>query len=164
MDKQQALTLISDYVDGWKVNDVERVLRTLAENCEIIESHGPTYRGREHVRQWITQWFWDGGSIRRWDVTGFFYADGAAAFEWVFEYSVTGSTGVIDGATIVRFNDGLIGQLREYRCTEPPYLWSPAYETEDDLALMARDSDIQHELNQIESELSDTESDGLDQL
>jgi hypothetical protein len=126
VDKQQAFDLINAYVEGWKVNDVERVLGTLTENCEIIESHGPTYRGREHVRRWITQWFREGGSIQRWDVTSFFYADGAAAFEWVFEYRVTGSAGVIDGASIIRFEDGLIGYLREYRCTETPYLWTPS--------------------------------------
>ena len=30
-----------------------------------------------------------------------------------------------DGATVVRFRDGRIAHLREYRCTEPPYRWTP---------------------------------------
>jgi hypothetical protein len=117
--------MVTAYVEGWKQADAEKVLGTLTPDCRIIESHGPTYQGREHVRQWVTSWFQEGGRIQRWDVTSFVYAGDMAAFEWTFECSGSWGTAAFDGATIIRFSGGQIAYLREYRCTETPYLWSP---------------------------------------
>lgn len=123
MDQQTAHRLVTDYVEGWINNQPEQVLSTLKPDCLIIESHGPTYQGRDHVFQWITSWFRDGGQIQAWDITSFLYAGDMAAFEWRFECSGSWGKGIFDGATIVCFEDDLIGYLREYRCTEPPYKW-----------------------------------------
>jgi ketosteroid isomerase-like protein len=125
MDSERARALITSYVEGWRAGDVDRVLSTLTPDCVVIESHGPTYRGAEVVRQWVTSWFRDGGAIPRWDVTSALCEGGSAAFEWVF--ACTGSWGeaTFDGATVVHFRDDRICYLREYRCTDPPYDWRP---------------------------------------
>lgn len=125
MDQQPALDLINAYVDGWRANDLTRILDTLTEDCLIIESHGPTYRGREHVRLWVTTWFAAGQTIDRWDVTSVVVGEDRAAFEWTFMCSGGWGTASFDGATVVRFEQGRIASLREYRCTESPYLWTP---------------------------------------
>jgi hypothetical protein len=124
VNEQQARTLVMAYVEGWKHNNPETVLETLTPDCLIIESHGPTYSGRDHVRQWITTWFQDGGRIQRWDITSFLWAGDMAAFEWTFECSGSWGTAAFDGATIIRFSGDLIAYLREYRCTTAPYPWS----------------------------------------
>jgi hypothetical protein len=125
VNRQLARSLITSYVDGWKTNNPEQVLHTLASDCLIIESHGPTYHGLEHVKQWITTWFQAGGSIHRWDITSFLFSKDMAAFEWGFE--CTGSWGYagFDGATVVRFTYDRIQTLRKYRCTEVPYVLTP---------------------------------------
>jgi hypothetical protein len=125
LNHQQALTLINAYVEGWKNNRPDQIVGTLAPDCLVIESHGPTYRGRDHVLLWVTDWFQQGQSIQRWELSSFVYEDDAAAFEWVFECSGGWGRAVFDGMTVVRFTDGLISSLREYRCTTPPYVWSP---------------------------------------
>ena len=125
MNEQQALALVTQYVEGWKNNRPEQILAALTPECLIIESHGPTYRGRDHIRQWITGWFREGGSIQLWDITSFMYAHNAAAFEWAFECTGIWGSAAFDGMTVVRFDAELIAYLREYRCTETPYIWSP---------------------------------------
>jgi hypothetical protein len=125
VNEEQARALATAYVEGWKSGDAESVLSTLTPDCLIIESHGPTYAGRDQVRQWITDWFQEGGLIQRWDITSFLWAEDMAAFEWTFECSGSWGTAAFDGATIVRFNGDLIAHLREYRCTTPPYPWTP---------------------------------------
>jgi ketosteroid isomerase-like protein len=117
--------LITSYVEGWRAGDVDRVLGTLTDDCVVIESHGPTYRGVDQVRRWMESWFRDGGAIPRWDITSMVYADGTATFEW--EFTCTGSWGEagFDGATVARFRGERIAHLREYRCTEPPFDANP---------------------------------------
>jgi SnoaL-like protein len=123
VNQQVANHLVTAYVDGWKNNNPQQVLSTLNPACLIIESHGPTYQGHNHVLQWITTWFQEGGQIQEWNITSFVYAANMAAFEWRFECSGSWGSAVFDGATIVRFKDNLISYLREYRCTTPPYEW-----------------------------------------
>lgn len=64
------------YVDGWKANDGEMIARALAEDCVIIESHGPTYRGVDDVREWMRSWVEEGYKVDKWDITSFFFTNG----------------------------------------------------------------------------------------
>ena len=125
MNDRQARTLIEDYVDGWKTNDRDRILSSLAPDCVIIESHGPTYRGTDLVRQWIESWFSGGSSVDRWEITSFHSMEDTAVFEWDFECTVGGQQYRLDGISIVEFKDGRISTMREYRRTEFPYEWTP---------------------------------------
>jgi hypothetical protein len=125
MHTSPAEALVRAYVDGWKQSDPAAVLATLAPDCLIVESHGPTYRGIEHVRRWIESWFAEGCRVDRWEITSFCLAGGKAAFEWEFECTVAGRLYRIDGASWVELAGGRIAALREYRRTQPPFDWSP---------------------------------------
>ena len=39
--------IVQRYVDGWKKGNESEILDALTEDCIIIESHGPTYRGKK---------------------------------------------------------------------------------------------------------------------
>ncbi len=43
MNEKTAFNLIQQYIEGWKQNDLLLILSTLAEDCVVIESHGPQY-------------------------------------------------------------------------------------------------------------------------
>jgi hypothetical protein len=77
--------LILTYVEGWKSGDREQILRTLDPACVVIESYGPTYRGKEMVVRWIDSWFAPGNVVNRWDVTSLYVTDEACFFEWIIE-------------------------------------------------------------------------------
>jgi ketosteroid isomerase-like protein len=123
---QKARQLIAAYVEGWKVNDPARVIATLTPDCVVVESHGPTYRGREVAARWIEGWLGRGDTVDRWDVTSFCFdeAGQTAVFEWEFECTADGVRYEIDGISIAEFAGGKIVALREYRMTEPPYEWT----------------------------------------
>jgi hypothetical protein len=116
--------LIEAYVGGWRENDLSRIASTLSPGCIIIESHGPTYRGIDTVREWVESWIDAGSIVDRWDITSFCFVEGTAVFEWGFEYTVEGEHYSLDGASVVEFDDARIVALREYRRTAPPFEWS----------------------------------------
>ena len=118
---RDAERVVQDYVDGWKAADSSLILETLEQDCVVIESHGPTYRGRDQVESWVESWFVEGNTIERWDITSLLVADGVCAFEWSFSYSVAGSAHSFDGASFARLRNGRIALLREYRMTDPPH-------------------------------------------
>jgi len=128
VNHQDAYQLITAYVKGWKTNDAAQIIATLAPNCVIVESHGPTYRGLKIARRWIEGWLGAGNTVDRWDITSFHFAeaDQVAAFEWGFECTADGVHYEIDGISIVGFEGGKIVTLREYRMTRPPYEWTGA--------------------------------------
>jgi ubiquinone/menaquinone biosynthesis C-methylase UbiE len=125
MNRQKAHELITAYIEGWQTNDPTRVINTLAPDCVIIESHGPTYRGLETASRWIVGWMGTGHTVDRWDVTSFCFDDAEriAAFEWRFACTVDGVHYEIDGISIAEFRNNKIASLREYRMTEKPYEW-----------------------------------------
>ena len=124
VNQKTARQLVEDYVDGWWNNDLEKIECTLSPNCVVIESHGPTYRGPEIIRQWVESWFAEGSRIERWDITSFHYLDEVAVFEWDFVCVVTGKEYRLQGISIVEFDTDRIVALREYRRTEMPFEWS----------------------------------------
>jgi hypothetical protein len=126
MNRQKASQLITTYVEGWKINNPAQIVDTLAQNCVVIESHGPTYRGMEISTRWIEGWLGAGDTVDRWDITSFCFdeAKQTAVFEWKFECTSDGVRYEIDGISIVEFeNDKIVG-LREYHMTETPYEWT----------------------------------------
>jgi hypothetical protein len=126
MNRQNASQLITAYVEGWKINNPAQIIDTLASDCVIVESHGPTYHGLEITTQWIEGWLGRGDTVDRWDVTSFCFdeAKQTAVFEWEFECTSDDVHYKIDGISIADFEDGKIVGLREYRMTEPPYEWT----------------------------------------
>jgi hypothetical protein len=123
MNNASANQLVHAYVEGWEAGDREKILGTLDPTCVIIESYGPTYRGKEMVGRWIDSWFAPGNEVNRWDVTALYITDEACFFEWIFECTYAGSRSGFEGASIVRFSDEKITFLKEYAMTAPRYEW-----------------------------------------
>ena len=123
MKREDAESLIQRYVEGWRKADRDKILDTLAPDCVIVESHGPTYRGRAAIGQWIDTWFEAGGTVDRWEITSLAIAEDAAAFEWSFACTWLEKAYDFEGASIVRFKEGKIAGIREYCTTAPLYEW-----------------------------------------
>lgn len=120
MDKSLARQLVDDYVGGWKKNNAQKILDSLAEDCFITESHGPTYHGPEQVRKWIEEWSRT-GKVNSWNIDAFFFTKDAAFFEWSFTCTISGKTSSIDGASVVQFKKSKIYHIHEYRMTKPAF-------------------------------------------
>lgn len=123
MDKKQAYQLIKMYVDGWKGHEVDKVLTTLTKECVIIESHGASYYGTEHVAKWMNHWFGEKNIVNRWEVVSFSYENQTATFEWDFECTVHNKIHEFFGISLVKFNEEKISHIHEYRMTGDPYPW-----------------------------------------
>ncbi|RKN42932.1 nuclear transport factor 2 family protein [Streptomyces hoynatensis] len=115
---------LHDYIDGWRRHDVAAVLATLAEDCVVVESYGPVYRGRERVAQWMRAWFGAGGTVDGWEITGEAAAGDTLVAEWVFSCTWEGKPATFDGASVARVREGRIRSLREYATTAPLYEWT----------------------------------------
>ncbi len=108
--------LIRQYVEGWIEGNVSKILGTLADDCTIIESHGPVYRGTGEVRSWAENWIKDGSKVNKWEIISLSdIPPDRAVFEWHFECTVDGQEHSLDGISIVQFKNGKIGFMREYR-------------------------------------------------
>jgi hypothetical protein len=123
MHNSDAHRLIHTYVQGWIAADQEQILGTLDPACVIIESYGPTYRGKDMIARWIDSWFAPGNIVTRWDVTSFFAIDEICFFEWIFECRYASSLGGFEGASLAQVSNGKIIHLREYAMTAPRYEW-----------------------------------------
>ena len=123
MHDAAAHRLILTYVQGWIAADREQILRTLDPACVIIESYGPTYRGRDRISRWIDSWFAPGNVVTRWDITSFFTTNETCFFEWIFECRYAGDQGGFEAASLARVSQGKIIHLREYTMTAARYEW-----------------------------------------
>jgi hypothetical protein len=123
MDSFSPKQLILNYVEGWIAGNREQILSTVDPACVVIESYGPTYRGKEMVGRWIDSWFVPGNIVNRWDVTSFYTVDEACFFEWIFECTYLGELHNFEGASLARLSQGKIISLREYAMTTPRYEW-----------------------------------------
>lgn len=117
--------LIQRYMDGWREGSAEEILDTLNEDCTIVESHGPTYRGKEIVRKWIADWHSCGNVVEKWVMTSFHPCGELVFFEWVFAYKSTKIRETFEGITLAKIEKNKISYLREYRSTAFPFLWHP---------------------------------------
>lgn len=123
--EQKAQKLFQQYVDGWKENNIEKIVSSLDNDCVIIESHGPTYRGVQQVRRWFDDWIKEKGKVLRWDINSSYLVEkeNTAFFEWDFACNVAGKEHKLFGISIVKFSEGKISFLHEYRMTRDPYDW-----------------------------------------
>jgi ketosteroid isomerase-like protein len=127
VDPAAAEHLIHAYVDGWRTGDRAKILGTLAPDCMIVESYGPTYTGVDKIARWIDTWLGAGNTVDRWEVTSLeVTATGAACFfEWEFQCTFAGVRSGFAGASIARFSNNRIAALREYKMTDAPFEWEP---------------------------------------
>ena len=112
------------YIDAWRRQDVAGVLAVLTDDCVVIESYGPVYRGRSRVEQWMHAWFDAGGVVDDWTITTQAAAGETLLAEWVFTCTWQGDIATFDGATIARLEGEKIAYLREYATTAPLYDWT----------------------------------------
>lgn len=124
MTKDTAYHLVKQYVDGWKENNAAKIIKPLLPNCEIVESHGPTYKGIDKIKKWVEMWIESGGKVNQWDIVSFYFVDDVANFEWIFDCSVNNKTYHIEGISTAHFEDNKISYLREYRMTKPSFEWN----------------------------------------
>jgi hypothetical protein len=122
----QERVLMQRYLDGWINGDETEVLSVLTDDCLIVESHGPTYRGKEMVRHWMADWYSQGNRIERWVITSSHKSEDWIVFEWVFVYKSKKLGEAFEGVTLAKIKEGKISQLREYRATAFPFIWSPS--------------------------------------
>jgi ketosteroid isomerase-like protein len=115
---------LEEYIDGWRRHDIPGVLATLADDCTVIESYGPVYRGVERVEQWMNAWFGAGGTVDGWEITFAAAAADTLVAEWHFDCTWKGQPGAFDGSTVARLEGGRIAYLREYATTAPLYDWT----------------------------------------
>ncbi|MGP3970826.1 nuclear transport factor 2 family protein [Streptomyces sp. 6N223] len=116
--------LLRAYIEAWTRHDIPGVLDTLADDCVVIESYGPVYRGHERVGQWMRAWFAAGGSVDAWEISSEASAGGVLTTEWVFSCTWKGESHTFDGATVARVAGERITYLREYATTAPLYDWT----------------------------------------
>lgn len=83
-----ALTLIQQYMAGWKQNDLSKIINSLTQDCLIIESHGPSYHGINEVICWFKLWLKANSIVLRWDVQTFYYL-AQQKISFIHEYRMT---------------------------------------------------------------------------
>lgn len=119
-------TLIQQYVNGWREKDLKKILQPLAKDCVVIESHGPTYRGKDDVKKWFHFWLSEKGKVLKWEILSFFYfeKESTAFFEWDFVCNVRGKKYHLPGISLIKFKKGKISFIHEYRMTRESYQWN----------------------------------------
>lgn len=119
MERQTAYQLILAYNEAWVNNDAESVLACLTDECVIIESHGPTYRGKKNVKRWLDEWLAEKSTVDKWEILSFTYEDNRAFYEWDFACTVKGTAYHLRGVSKVVFRAGKMERIHEYRMTRP---------------------------------------------
>ena len=116
--------IVQRYVAGWKNANESEILDTLAEDCIIIESHGPTYRGKKIVKKWIEDWHKQRNFVEKRNITSFHACGELVVFEWVFAYK-RGKTirEAFEGVSLAKIKNNKIFELREYRATQFSFMW-----------------------------------------
>ena len=121
------MTLLEQYIAGWRAHDVTAILATLAPDCVVIESFGPVYRGHDWVALWISTWLAEDGQVIDWTVHHLAASTESETAEWTFHYTWRGEEKSFDGATIAKLQDGKLSYLREYATTAALYDWRGAW-------------------------------------
>lgn len=124
--KKIAFALIKQYVTGWQQNNIQQICECLAENCTVIESHGPIYQGIQDIKQWFHLWQQANSKISKWDILSFYYykKGNTAFFEWEFACISNNVSYAFAGISKVKFMNKKITFIHEYRMTKPAYIWN----------------------------------------
>lgn len=117
------MTLLEQYITGWRTHDTNAILATLTPDCVVTESFGPVYSGHSQVKRWVAAWLAENGSIIDWKIKDLQTIGNVETAEWTFHYTWRGEEKVFDGATIAKLHEGKISSLREYATTAPLYDW-----------------------------------------
>jgi len=107
--------LLHEYMEGWKRADLEAILNSLTGDCLIIESHGPTYRGKKAVSNWFEQWHGAGNRVLSWEMRSFDLLQERFFAQWSFAYSDGVQGEEFEGITVGAFCDNKLCYLKEYR-------------------------------------------------
>jgi hypothetical protein len=68
MIEKNAFELVQQYITGWKQNNLQLIISCLAENCIVIESHGPVYHGIHEIDHWFKFWLAAKSTVLKWDI------------------------------------------------------------------------------------------------
>lgn len=120
-----AFNLIQQYINGWKENDLSKIISCLTENCVAIESHGATYHGKPDIERWFKFWLEVKSKVTKWDVLSFYFCEKekTAFVEWDFSCISNDVKYVLPGISVVKFTDQKISFIHEYRMTHQAYEW-----------------------------------------
>ena len=110
--------IIERYCQGWLKNNKNEILSLLSEDCVIIESHGNRYNGKKVIERWIDDWMKE-GIVTKWEIISMHESEEFMTFEWIFECNHKKKTYSIEGISMVKFHDGKIEYIREYKMTKP---------------------------------------------
>lgn len=117
------MTLLEQYIAGWRAHDADAIVATLDPDCVIIESFGPIYRGSAWVKRWIAEWLAEDGRVLDWTIHDLHSSGEREVAQWTFHYTWRGVEKRFDGATIARLRGGRLVTLREYATTETLFDW-----------------------------------------
>jgi ketosteroid isomerase-like protein len=117
------MTLLEQYIAGWRAHDVAAILATLTPNCVVIESFGPIYRGHDWVARWVSIWRAEDGNVIDWTIHNLRSSSEGETAEWTFHYKWRGAEKSFDGSTIATLHDEKISYLREYATNAVLYDW-----------------------------------------
>ncbi len=106
--------------------DEQLICGPLSEDCLVIESHGPTYRGIPEIKRWIGDWT-RSNKVDSWAIKSFVFAHDTACFEWDFRCTCAGTSDGIYGASFVRFTNEKISSICEYRITVLADSWGELF-------------------------------------
>ncbi|MBY0545528.1 MAG: nuclear transport factor 2 family protein [Gammaproteobacteria bacterium] len=125
MQEKDIFNLVQQYINGWKQNDLPMIISCLAENCVVIESHGPTYNGISNIENWFKFWLKAKSKVTKWDILSFyFYEEEQTAFvEWDFACISNNVEYSLPGISIIKFIEQKISFIHEYRMTHQAYVW-----------------------------------------
>ncbi len=121
------MTLLEQYIVGWRAHDVDAILATLTPDCVVIESFGPIYRGHDWVAKWVSTWLDEDGRVIDWTIRDVRSSVEDETAEWTFRYTWRGNEKSFDGATFAKLRDGKLSYLREYATTATLYDWRGAF-------------------------------------
>ncbi len=125
MTKDMAFNLVQQYMQGWEQNNLFLITSCLAEDCIIVESHGPTYHGTKAVEKWFQFWIAEKSKIQQWQLRSFYFChtESASFVEWEFSCISNGHQYKFLGCSIYKMNGNKISFIQEYRMTRPAYSW-----------------------------------------
>jgi len=132
MLEKNAFELVRQYISGWKQNDLHLITSCLAENCVVIESHGPVYNGIRDIEKWFKLWVEAKSAISKWDILSFTFneKEQTAFCEWDFVCISNNTQYALSGISVVKFLNHKINFIHEYRMTKPAYKWKDALKSE----------------------------------